>query len=69
MQYSLYLLLLDDIAYDWISEKIYWTDAMHQEIEVVDLGGNGDRKILLKTGDLSTPRAIVLDPTTRYICT
>ena len=39
---------------------------MHREIEVMDVNTR-DRRILLKTGDESTPRAIVLDPTTRFI--
>ena len=66
MRYNYYDFNLDDIAYDWISEKIYWTDGTHLEIEVVDLGGSGDCRILIKTGERSVPRAIVLDPITRY---
>ena len=54
----------DGIAWDWINEKIYWTDADEKEIEVLD-PASGLRAVLVDTGASSIPRAIVLDPTTR----
>ena len=49
---------------DWVSDKIYWTDAVLQVIEVFDLI-NVNRTTLISTGKLSRPKAIVLDPSTR----
>ena len=54
----------DDIAVDWINDKLYWTDATLQKIEVMDLG-SGIRKTLLYTGAGTIPRGIAVDPNTR----
>ena len=49
---------------DWASDKIYWTDAVLQVIAVFDLR-NGNQTMLISTGNVSKPEAIVLDPSTR----
>ena len=56
------------VAYDWITHKLYWTDYGDSKIEAVDLHTNY-RKVIVSTGavDVSKPRAIVLDPFTRYM--
>ena len=54
----------DGIAVDWISDKLYWTDASLKHIEVYDQK-SGDRKILIETGNETTPRGIVADPCNR----
>ena len=54
----------DGIAWDWITKKVYWTDAEERDIEVLD-PTSGDRNILIKNELGSIPRAIVLDPTMR----
>ena len=50
------------LAWDWVNEKIYWTDACGGKIEVYDQQ-TGYRKTLVSTVPGSYPRAIVLDPT------
>lgn len=63
------LLPPDGIAWDWVTMKLYWTDADENDIEVFD-PMNGNRRVLFNTstcsGD-SNPRAIVLDPTKRSV--
>ena len=53
------------MAWDWVNKKLYWTDAEDEDIEVMD-PANGYRTVLISTGTGSTPRAIVVDPATRY---
>ena len=50
-----------DVAIDWISRKIYWTDAGLDTIEVAELDGISGL-VLVNTG-LHEPRGIALDPT------
>ena len=54
---------LDGLAWDWVSEKLYWTDYCQDDIEVYD-PSSGHRTVLFNT-ELSQPRAIVVDPTTK----
>ena len=56
--------MTDDIAIDWINDKIYWTDASLQKVEVMDLF-SGDRATLFDTGGGTIPRGIAVDPSTR----
>ena len=58
-------LLLDGLAWDWINEKMYWTDYCDQDIEVYD--PIMDYRIILINTNLSEPHAIVVDPTTKYV--
>ena len=51
------------IAWDWINEKLYWTDSCKDVIEVYDIN-TGYRKILVYTGSNSNNKDIVVDPTT-----
>ena len=53
-----------DVAWDWINNKLYWTDNAEQEIEVYDLT-NAYRRVLLYTGNTSAPIGIVVDPQNR----
>lgn len=48
------------LALDWITDKIYWTDADTSRIEVANT--NGDMRSLLIWEDLGKPRDIVVDP-------
>ena len=50
----------DGIAVDWITGKLYWSDAWKQTIEVSDLRGQY-RRVLIKS-DIDMPRAIALHP-------
>ena len=54
----------EGLAWDWVNEKLYWTDHCDDVIEVFD-PETGHRKTLISTGSGSEPRSIVLDPTTR----
>lgn len=56
----------DGLAWDWINEKLYWTDPEDVEIEVYD-PATDHRRSLLSTGASSVPRGLAVDPTTRYI--
>jgi len=49
---------LEDIAVDWVDQKIYWTDAKHGAIYLGDLR-NG-RKVKIVDQKLDVPRAIVV---------
>lgn len=55
----------DDVAIDWIGNNLYWTDAVWARIEVMNLD-TLDRAEVLRTGTNTNPRAIAVDPTTRY---
>ena len=54
----------DDIAVDWITEKLYWTDNGLDRIGVVDLV-QGYYSILIDTGAETSPRGIIVDPINR----
>lgn len=51
----------DGVVWDWVGQKLYWSDAEHQEIEVLDLN-TGHRRQLLYTGASTVPRGMVVDP-------
>jgi len=51
----------DGLAWDWVNRKLYWTDADDNDIEVID-PVTTHRKLLISTGNTTTPRALVLDP-------
>lgn len=53
------------IAYDWITNKIYWTDMESNRIEVVKTDGSM-RSLLIWDG-LDSPRDIILDPIAGYM--
>ena len=61
-----FILHLDGAAVDWISNKLYWTDAGLNTVDVLDLS-DGYHATLISTGSSSTPQAIVVDPQTRYM--
>ena len=53
----------DDIAMDWIGNNLYWTDAVHARIEVMDMDTRY-RMEIMRTGANTIPRAIAVDPST-----
>lgn len=48
------------LAYDWLTNKLYWTDAGTNRIEVAN--ANGTMRTLLAWENIDKPRDIVLDP-------
>ncbi len=55
---------IEGIAWDWVNEKIYWTDHCEDEIEVYD-PVTQHRRVLLTTG--TSPFAILVDPGSGYV--
>lgn len=54
----------DGIAWDWVNEKLYWTDYCDDDIEVYEQS-TGYRKVLINTGSNTSPKDIIVDPSTR----
>ena len=52
---------VEDLAVDWLGDKIYWIDAMRDGIHIGDLKSGRRVKIIDK--NLDSPRAIVVSPT------
>lgn len=48
------------LAVDWVTDKLYWTDAGTKHIEVSNL--NGSMRSLLIWDGLDKPRDIAVDP-------
>ena len=55
--------LCEGLSVDWMSYRLYWTDATHDKIEVANLDGT-DRRELIDLG-LDKPRGIAVDPHSR----
>ena len=50
----------EGLAVDWIGQHIYWADNFLDQIEVAKF--DGSQKTALTSGNMTNPRAIVLDP-------
>lgn len=57
----IFIMSTDDVAWDWINKKLYWTDLGTRNIQVYD-PATGFRKTLLYTGSSNNPSGLVLDP-------
>ncbi|XP_055493679.1 LOW QUALITY PROTEIN: low-density lipoprotein receptor-related protein 2a [Leucoraja erinacea] len=55
---------VEDLAFDWISRNLYWTDTRHSTISVLRLADNSRRTIVK---NLNNPRSIVVHPIVGYI--
>jgi len=58
---------IDGLAVDWATDKLYWTDAELRRIGVFDLTNHYYKRELISTGTGSIPRAIIVDPQSRYV--
>ena len=56
-----------DLAVDWVANNLYWTDEFWARIEVMDLDTR-ERAEVIRTGNHTVPRGIVVDPINRYAC-
>ena len=54
----------DDLAWDWVNEKLYFTDLHAKDLEVYD-PRSGYRRVLFS--GLGESYGIIVDPGTRYI--
>ena len=50
---------VEDLAYDWISKNLYWTDPRYRSISVMRLADKSRRAIVR---NLNNPRSIVVQP-------
>ncbi|XP_048450164.1 low-density lipoprotein receptor-related protein 2-like, partial [Rhincodon typus] len=55
----------ENIAVDWVNNKLYVVETSISRIEVVDL--NGSNRITLIAENLGNPRGIAVDPTVGYL--
>ncbi|KAI1884877.1 hypothetical protein AGOR_G00214390 [Albula goreensis] len=55
---------VEDLAYDWISKNLYWTDPRYRSISVMKLADKSRRAIIQ---NLNNPRSIVVHPGIGYI--
>uniref|UniRef100_A0A4W3HU78 Low-density lipoprotein receptor-related protein 2 n=1 Tax=Callorhinchus milii TaxID=7868 RepID=A0A4W3HU78_CALMI len=55
---------VEDLAFDWISRNLYWTDVRYRSISVLRLA---DRSRTAIIENLNNPRAIVVHPVMGYI--
>ena len=62
-QHSFLVVLVDGLAWDWVNQKLYWTDYCNHDIEVYDPETQARRVLFV---GLSQPHAIVVDPTSGY---
>ena len=61
------LLPLDDIAVDWVNNKLYFTEAILSAVLVLDIEQRKKTTLIVNRNTTSTTRAIAVDPTTGYI--
>lgn len=54
----------EGVAWDWVNQRLYWTDTSKQVIEVLDTRAD-QRTTILFTGNVSIPRGLEIDPATR----
>ena len=57
-------ILTEGLAWDWVNEKLYWSDNCQDEIEVFD-PVTLHRRRLTSTG--TNPYAVIVDPSTQYV--
>ena len=53
----------EGVAYDWTSDKIYWTDSANRSIYAMDI----EAKQIVMIARVERPRAIVVDPCSGFL--
>ena len=66
LQYNLYI-ALGDVAWDWVNQKVYWTDSCASDIEVYDPATMYRRVLFNSTNGVRNPSGMVIDPGTGYV--
>ena len=56
-----------DIALDWISQNVYWTNTNNQLVEVATYNGHVKSVLLTRSDGLTAPLALTLDIKNRLI--
>ena len=54
--------MIAGLAFDWIHNNLYWTDAGNDSIEVLGLASDEHWQHTLISTGLDEPHAIALDP-------
>ena len=54
----------EDLAVDWVANKLYWVESANSSIQVLDLSLGARHRQLIDTGPGSEPRSLVVDPST-----
>lgn len=55
---------VEDLAYDWISKNLYWTDPRYRSISVMKVSDKSRRAIVR---NLNNPRSIVVHPVAGWV--
>lgn len=55
---------VEDLAYDWISKNLYWTDPRYRSISVMKVADKSRRAIIR---NLNNPRSIVVHPIVGWV--
>lgn len=55
----------EGIAVDWVAENLYWVESSLDQIEVAKV--DGTKRTTLVAGNMTSPRAIVLDPRNGFV--
>ena len=61
------LCIIGDVSWDWVNQKLYWSDPCQSDIEVYDPNTRFRKVLFNSTNGLRNPAGLIVDPTTRYI--
>ncbi len=64
---SILNIFIGDLALDWISNNLYWTDSRLRRIVVMDLDTMARKVLVQLEEEDSVPRVIAVDPGNRQV--
>ncbi len=67
MHFILLLYHAGGISWDWVNQKLYWTDPCQDDIEVFDPNTSFRKVLFNNSNGLRNPAEIIVDPTTRFV--